>query len=99
MSKCDQDRRTLEFSLARHPLAMCGMTVKTTIKAMAGGDYMQTTYSNGKPHFWLDDRKGRCVRLPYAVGKEVSESPLIEPCDPGLFDGFPQSYRIRGAKP
>ena len=71
------------------------MTARTIVKAMAGGAVLHKHCNSGsKPTFWLDDKKGRCVSVPYAVGKEVAASPLVKPCEPGLFEGYPQSYVI-----
>jgi hypothetical protein len=33
--------------------------------------------------------------VPYAVGKELSESPLVTACEPGLFEGYAQSWVIK----
>jgi hypothetical protein len=76
--------------------AMTGMTAKTAAKAMSGAAVLlKECISGGKPTFWLNDAKGRCVRVPYAVGKELSESPLVAACEPGLFEGYAQSWVIK----
>jgi hypothetical protein len=78
---------------------MSGMTAKAAVKAMAGGAVLhKQCNSGGKTTFWLDDKKGRCVNVPYAVGKEVSESPLVTPCEPGLFRGYAQSWATTTTK-
>jgi len=78
---------------------MTGMTAKTAAKAMAGDAVLlKECNSGGKPAFWLNDAKGRCVRVPYAVGKELSESPLVTACEPGLFEGYAQSWVIKQVK-
>ena len=75
---------------------MTGMTAKTIVKAMAGDPEkagLHTQYIEGKAAYWFDDGRGSCV--PHREGKQVAESPLVEPCEPGLFSGFPQSHKIK----
>jgi hypothetical protein len=74
------------------------MTASAIVKAMAKDAEkarLHTQYMDGKAAYWLDDGKGRCVRVPYREGKQVAESSLVEPCEPGLFPGFPQSWKLR----
>jgi hypothetical protein len=72
------------------------LTASAIIKAMVGGAVLHKQYNGGKAAYWLDDSKGRCISVPYREGKQVSASPLVRPCEPGLFDGYPQSYKIKG---
>jgi hypothetical protein len=76
---------------------MSKMTAKAVIKAMSHGSVLHKQYIGSKPAYWLDDKKGRCVSVPAQEGKQVEQSGLVEPCSPGLFDGFPQSHVIKGA--
>ena len=84
---------------------MSGMTKSIAENGMAdGATLLKQCKSEQRPVFYLDYGKGRCIRLPYAVGRELSESPLVTPCEPGLFDGHAQSWVahpwvIKQAKP
>ena len=84
---------------------MSGMTTRIAVEGMAdGATLLKQCKSEQRPLLYLDYGKGRCIRLPYALGKELSESPLLTPCEPGLFDGHAQSWLaqawvIKQAKP
>jgi len=64
---------------------MSGMTKSIAENGTAdGATLLKQCKSEQRPVFYLDYGKGRCIRLPYAVGKELSESPLVTPREPGL---------------
>jgi len=74
------------------------MTASLIAKAMATDPAkarLHKQYIQGKDAYWFDDGKGCCVRVHHREGKQIAESSLVEPCEPGLFPGFPQSYKIK----
>jgi hypothetical protein len=71
------------------------MTANAVIKAMAGGAILHKQYIEGKAAYWLDDGRGRCIKVPWKEGKQVSESSMVEVCEPGLLDNCAQSYIVQ----
>jgi hypothetical protein len=71
------------------------LTAKAIIKAMAKYPVMHKQHGDNWPTYWLDDKQGRCVSVPTKEGQQVEQSGLVEPCSPGLFEGFPQSFVIK----
>jgi hypothetical protein len=72
------------------------LTANPVIKAMAGGSVLQKQYVRGEPQYWIFDPKKRThIAVPVREGKQLEDSSLVEPCDPGLFEGYPQSFVIK----
>jgi hypothetical protein len=52
--------------------------------------------SQRRGHYWIFDPKKRShIAVPVREGKHLEDSSLVEPCDPGLFEGHPQSFVIK----
>jgi hypothetical protein len=53
-------------------------------------------YIKGEARYWVSDPKKRStIAVPVKEGKQLEESFLIEPHDPGLFEDCSQSFVIR----
>ena len=72
------------------------LTANAVIKAMVGGSILHKQYVKGEAHYWIFDPKKRShIAVPVREGKRLEDSSLVEPCDPGLFEGYPQSFVIK----
>jgi hypothetical protein len=72
------------------------LTANAVIKAMAGGSVLLKEYVGGETRYWVSNPKKRThIAVSVREGKQLEGSPLVEPCDPGLFDGYPQSFVIK----
>jgi hypothetical protein len=75
---------------------MMTLTANTVIKAMVGGSALLKEYVKGEVRYWIFDPKKRShIAVPAREGKQLEDSSLVEPCDPGLFEGYPQSFVIK----
>jgi hypothetical protein len=72
------------------------MQADAILRAMAGGAVLHVAFVEGERVYWLTESNGLAsVPIPGMEGKHVSESPLVESCEPGLFDGYAQSFKFR----
>ena len=72
---------------------MAGMSANTIVKKMVGG-FLFKECNGGRPAYYVRDAKGNCLRVSYKDAQQVIALPQVEPCEPGLFEGYPQSWVI-----
>jgi hypothetical protein len=69
------------------------VTANSIIKAV--GAVLHKSYSDGEVRYWLSDSKRRAyVSVPATKVRQVTESGLVQPCEPGLLADDPQSHVI-----